>query len=68
MIVNTYKLHGCIKCGSRNNLEFHHVKPENKKDEVSNMVLKSTVDTLIKEINECVVLCMNCHKKVHECC
>ena len=46
-------------------LEFHHTDPSEKENTVSNMVRCSSWDTLMLEVAKCVVLCSNCHKKVH---
>ena len=46
-------------------LEFHHVR-KNKDNAVSNMVAAGySKDRIMKEINKCIVLCANCHRKVH---
>ena len=46
-------------------LEFHHVRGE-KKDEISDMVTKGFSLAKIEiEIAKCVVICSNCHRKIH---
>lgn len=47
-------------------LEFHHMDPSTKDDTVSNMVGKRRWDAVLAEIEKCVVLCANCHRKVHD--
>lgn len=48
-------------------LEFHHTNPFEKDTEVSSLLSTTTSwTTLIKEISKCVVLCSNCHRKVHK--
>jgi len=60
-----------LKCSNCNEnhpacLEFHHVDPNTKEYDVS-IMLRSTVsvEKLKKEIDKCVILCSNCHKKHH---
>ena len=57
----------CIKCGENEAccLEFHHINPDNKAFNISEKVRSLKWKTLLEEIEKCVVLCSNCHKKVH---
>jgi len=54
------KLKGCTYCPEHNILciEFHHV---DKKERKFKRCYK--IDTLIKEIEKCEIVCANCHKK-----
>jgi len=60
--------YGCAFCEEKEicTLEFHHVNP--RKDAggraVSHAVSRGR-GVFIREVNKCVVLCANCHKKVH---
>lgn len=47
-------------------LEFHHLDPSVKEKSVSKMA-SSTYSRakIMKEINKCIVLCSNCHRKLH---
>lgn len=45
-------------------LDLHHTDPEEKDADPSRMTTYST-SSLRKEIRKCVVLCSNCHRKVH---
>lgn len=63
--VNNIKvLYGCQLCGERDLevLDFHHVD-ESKKD--FNITSSKTIKLLTEEINKCVVLCANDHRRVH---
>lgn len=56
----------CIRCTetSISCLDFHH--PGEKTDEVSNLVFNfRSMKRVIEEIERCVTLCSNCHRKVH---
>jgi hypothetical protein len=58
---------GCIICGERDSacLDFHHAN-ENKEICVSTALVKMWPwDKIEAEIKKCVVLCSNCHRKLH---
>lgn len=50
----------CIPC-----LEFHHLDPESKRMNVATMFLWGSLNKVREEINKCILLCANCHRKVH---
>ena len=59
---------GCCKCNERHIacLEFHHKEPEEKLFQVSAFRNHcSNITKLIREINKCLLICANCHKKEH---
>ena len=61
------KNHPCIDCGENDPvcLDFHHIKG-NKKYSIANAVTKGlSWETILIEINKCVVVCSNCHRKRH---
>jgi type I site-specific restriction-modification system R (restriction) subunit len=57
----------CAKCGEDHpaTFDFHHVErhPDNKK--VSKLLQSHNYGAARKEIKKCIVLCANCHRKVH---
>lgn len=57
---------GCKVCLEKEPacLDLHHVDPSEKEENPSQMVSFSRT-RLKKEIRKCVVLCANCHRKVH---
>lgn len=57
---------GCLICGEKElcTLDFHHVNPAEKERAVTKMVTLS-LDNVKKEVAKCVVLCSNCHRKIH---
>lgn len=57
---------GCIICKEKDScaIDLHHLNPEIKDRDTSNMVNESR-KLLKKEIRKCVLLCANCHRKVH---
>ena len=65
--VSDYKQqHGCKNCDENNPccLDFHH--PDNNKDEnVARLMTNGSNKRLWNEIAKCVVVCSNCHRKIH---
>lgn len=59
----------CSKCGENNPacLEFHHSNKNSKEFEISESFEKMgySKDRIMDEISKCVVLCANCHRKLH---
>ncbi|MFT4250042.1 MAG: hypothetical protein ACMXYD_01640 [Candidatus Woesearchaeota archaeon] len=58
----------CEHCGEEENvcLEFHHPDPEQKDLAPSQMKqLAYSIARIQEEMNKCVVLCANCHRKEH---
>lgn len=58
----------CIACGEDCNacLDFHHPDPSLKDGNVSILVSDLRSDErILNEISKCVVICSNCHRKVH---
>lgn len=65
--IREYKLeHPCIICSEDEPtvLEFHHIDPSEKDFQIAEGAHRNW-EKVVGEINKCVVLCSNCHKKVH---
>ncbi len=71
-ILIDYKGGKCHRCGYNKNygaLDFHH--ESNKRGSVSNFISKclssteTNIPELFNELNNCVVLCANCHREEH---
>ena len=74
---HTQKIHGeineyktsqtCNKCGNSKHylLEFHHIDPATKDDDVSTIVKTRGRKIIWEEIAKCIVLCKNCHADFH---
>ena len=47
-------------------LEFHHVDPSKKENAICTMIRNGWSKKKVeKEIGKCIILCCNCHKKLH---
>lgn len=47
-------------------LELHHLDPTDKEINPSNMACRGwSWERMQRELSKCIVLCSNCHKKVH---
>lgn len=58
---------GC-QCGEKHPacLEFHHLDPSKKDDEISTMLKNGcSKESILTEIQKCLLMCSNCHKKLH---
>ena len=57
----------CVGCGEDHPecLEFHHLDPKQKKYDISQKASIKTMNALMREINKCIVVCRNCHAKIH---
>ena len=67
---NEYKQNlKCSECGETHPacLEFHHTDPKRKDFGIAEAICQLNLgkDKILEEINKCVVLCSNCHKKLH---
>lgn len=65
-IMTRYKEDGCKVCGEKEIccLDFHHIDSSEKEYTIARMIYHS-IKTITKEIEKCIVLCSNCHRKVH---
>ena len=69
LIIFNYKGAECNHCGlsEPKHLEiydYHHVDPDTKLYSVSN-ILKGPIERLRTEVDKCLLLCSNCHRKEH---
>ena len=57
---------GCCICGETDPvcLDFHHYDQSEKEFNISQALTKSVKDMLL-EASKCVVVCSNCHRKIH---
>lgn len=59
------KISGCVVCKETEPtcLDFHHLF--NKIESVARLKTKGNISKLKEEVSKCVVLCANCHRKLH---
>jgi hypothetical protein len=66
---NEFKLRlQCQECGENHiaTLDFHHENKDSKSSTISALVHGcNSWDLIMSEIKKCVVLCSNCHRKLH---
>ena len=57
----------CIRCGENHisTLDFHHVDSSTKDSAVHKLISNGAYAKALKEIEKCIVLCANCHRKHH---
>ena len=59
----------CSKCRENHPacLEFHHLNEKTKSFRISEAIEQRgcSKDRIMSEISKCIVLCANCHKKLH---
>lgn len=56
----------CVKCGEKdpNCLDFHHID-SNLKEYNMKRAVAAGAKTVVRELEKCVVVCANCHRKIH---
>ncbi|MBL5840876.1 hypothetical protein I4U30_21560 [Enterobacter asburiae] len=67
LLMRRYKrMKGCLLCNEKEPvaLDLHHLDPEQKDMSPAEMVSFNS-ERFKAEIRKCVVLCANCHRKVH---
>lgn len=58
----------CTKCPEDHPacLDFHHLDPKEKDRNIIQMVRAGvSLEKILKEIAKCIVICSNCHRKIH---
>lgn len=57
----------CIECGedAPECLDFHHLDSSTKDGNIADIAKRRSFTRLKEELDKCVVLCSNCHRKVH---
>jgi hypothetical protein len=63
-----YKGGECQDCGIIDHqaiYDFHHLTPEEKDFNISKFRATSWCDKIEEELDKCVLLCANCHRKRH---
>lgn len=64
-----YKGGKCQLCGYNRcpaALTFHHINPEEKRFGISDKAHQYSWDVIKKELDNCALVCSNCHTEIHE--
>lgn len=67
-VISLYKQERGCKCCPENDpvcLEFHHLDPTRKEFGLAIDAAYRNWEKVLAEIEKCVVVCSNCHKKIH---
>lgn len=65
-LITELKKCGCVCCGEKETccLDFHHIDQEHKEFNMGSALNKSE-ERILEEAAKCVVVCSNCHRKIH---
>jgi hypothetical protein len=57
----------CLVCGEHSPecLDLHHIDPSQKEGTISELFSRWSWTRIQEEINKCIVVCSNCHRKIH---
>lgn len=57
----------CSKCPETDRccMEFHHLNPKEKEYQIAHMIRTHSKEKIEKEVAKCIVVCANCHRKIH---
>lgn len=63
----TKRLRPCEECGAFDIafMDWHHKDPSTKVATVNRLKRDSTLEATLAEIEKCICLCSNCHRKLH---
>lgn len=67
-LLQTIKENGkCFLCGEDSPccLTFHHLDTKDKEFCLSDYKNRHKIEDLKKELSKCVIVCLNCHTKIH---
>lgn len=67
--ITEFKSHNpCVQCGEHDNrcLDFHHIDPKEKTIKICDAAHFWGRTRLITEMAKCIILCSNCHRKLHK--
>ena len=67
VIQNLKESQCCKKCGEQRwyLLDYHHLDPSQKTERIAKLMIRSSLDITLNEIQKCILLCSNCHREFH---
>lgn len=67
VVIDEAKTSGCYFCPEDDPvvLQFHHIDPESKRFNVGYSHARYGVRAVQEEIAKCIVVCSNCHLRIH---
>lgn len=68
MVADVKRANPCLVCGENEVccLDFHHKNDKEKLASIANLVrLRWSFSRVLRELKKCVILCSNCHRKLH---
>ena len=69
LLIDSFRASGCNVCGEMDPccLDAHHVDPGEKEFEIASAIgnARYSKKSIVSELEKCVCLCSNCHRKLH---
>ena len=68
LIKRVKSIMGCSNCKETHHacLDFHHLNKEEKLFSIASSVsIRTSIEKIINEIDKCILICSNCHRKEH---
>jgi 5-methylcytosine-specific restriction endonuclease McrA len=56
----------CVRCGSTEDLHFHHIDPTTKVAKVTRLAYSRGLGAVLDEAAKCELLCGPCHRSLHK--
>jgi hypothetical protein len=63
-VIGSYSCNLCGYNKCKQALEFHHLDPKIKEYSITSLNTHKE-DTIIKELEKCILVCANCHREIH---
>jgi hypothetical protein len=66
--INSLKENGCSRCSEDHiaTLDFHHLDPSEKEIGLNQAIRRKwSLEKIKGELEKCIILCSNCHRKLH---
>lgn len=66
-LIDSIRDNGCVICGTKNKLTFHHKNPAEKRFLISKAYTSRafSLNKVEKELEKCICICDECHRVIH---